>query len=170
MKENHQDEINCAHKWEGWCPVKERENPAKTKKLKFCMHPWKNSINVTVKKSIQAHYKYADFRQIMALTNWAKQVAKARLATSYITSKRTFTRLASRKINALYSANDRIDTRQLHVCRHQAHHGECTERWQPQAASIYLADSMMHDGRITSSRCRMDCYHHSMFLQQYIQY
>lgn len=150
-------------------PHKREEKPATTKKLKFCRHPWENSIDATVQKSIQAHYKYTDFRQIMAITNSATQLVQARLAIGHITSKHTFTRLASRKINALYSANDRLHTRHLHVCKHQPHQGECTEHRRPPAASNHLPDSTMHDSRTNNNRCWMECYNHSMFLQQYIQ-
>jgi len=152
-------------------PRKRKEKPSHNQKVVVLYASTKNSTDATVKNGSQAHYKYVPFRQIMAITNWTKQLAKARLATGHITSKHTFTRLASRKRNALYSANDRMDTRHLYVCRHQAHQGKCTEHRQPSAASIYLPDSTMQDGRTTESRCWMDYHHHhhSMFLHQYTQ-
>ena len=58
-------------------PQQREEKPNHNQKVEVMYASMKNSIDAAVKNGIQAHNKYVDFRQIMAITNWAKQLAKA---------------------------------------------------------------------------------------------
>lgn len=124
--------LNCAHVWEWWCLGKDRKNPATTKKSILCLHPWQTesmpqwrSATKPTKRMLSSHKSW---QWLTVQPNLPRQVAldTLRLATCHITCKHIFTRQAPKKSNALYAANDRMDTRHPHMCKHQAHQQEWT--------------------------------------------